>query len=90
MGKIMIGMKMFTLSETNISPENRPGPKRKLVFQPSIFRCYISLGEGIVIVDIIVVIVVLITIILFLVIITIVANIIRIIIARIVMLKSDE
>ena len=65
MGKIMIGMKMITLSETNISPENRPGPKRKLVFQPSIFRCYVSFGEGIVIVDIIVVIVVLITIILF-------------------------
>ena len=28
-----------TLPETNIAPENRPGPKRKLVFQPSIFRC---------------------------------------------------
>ena len=28
-----------TLPETNIAPENRPGPKRKLIFQPSIFRC---------------------------------------------------
>ena len=28
-----------TLPETNISPENRPKPKRKVVFQPSIFRC---------------------------------------------------
>ena len=29
------------------APENRPGPKRKLVFQPSIFRCYVSFREGI-------------------------------------------
>ena len=30
----------FTLPETNSkAPENRPGPKRKRVFQPSIFRC---------------------------------------------------
>ena len=31
---------MDTLCETNIyiAPENRPGPKRKLVFEPSIFR----------------------------------------------------
>ena len=37
-----------TLHETNIfAPENRPGPKRKLVFQPSIFRCYVSFREGI-------------------------------------------
>ena len=28
-----------TLPETNIAPENRPDPKRKLVFQSSIFRC---------------------------------------------------
>ena len=28
-----------TLPKTNIAPENRPGPKRKLVFQPSIFGC---------------------------------------------------
>ena len=30
-----------TLPETNkqFAPENRVGPKRKLVFQPSIFRC---------------------------------------------------
>ena len=30
----------------NIAPENRPGPKRKLIFQPSIFRCYVSFREG--------------------------------------------
>ena len=31
---------MITLPETNISPENRPKPNRKvrIVFQPSIFR----------------------------------------------------
>ena len=28
---------------TDISPENRPVPKKKLVFQPSIFRCYVTL-----------------------------------------------
>ena len=31
----------ITLPKTNIAPENGP-PKRKLVFQPSIFRCYVS------------------------------------------------
>ena len=37
-----------TLPETNskFAPENRPGPKRKLVFQPSIFRGYVSFREG--------------------------------------------
>ena len=30
-----------------VGPENRPDPKKKLVFQPSIFRCYVSLREGI-------------------------------------------
>ena len=34
-----------SLPETNISPENRPGPKRKVVFQPSIFRGHVSFGE---------------------------------------------
>ena len=29
----------YTLLETNMAPENRPGRKRKIVFQPSIFRC---------------------------------------------------
>ena len=33
----------FTLPETNIALEN---PKRKVVFQPSIFRCYVSFREG--------------------------------------------
>ena len=31
------------LPETNIAPENRPS----LIFQPSIFRCYVSFKEGI-------------------------------------------
>ena len=35
-----------TLPETNIAPEDWPGPKRKLVFQPSNFRCYVSFREG--------------------------------------------
>ena len=37
-----------TLPETNIdiALENRPGPNRKVVFQPSIFRCYVSFREG--------------------------------------------
>ena len=28
------------------APENRPGPKRKFIFQPSIFRCYVTFREG--------------------------------------------
>ena len=35
----------FTLHKTNIAPENRVSP-RKLVFQPSIFRWYVSFREG--------------------------------------------
>ena len=36
----------YTLPKTNIfAPENRPGPKRKVVFQPSIFRGYVSFRE---------------------------------------------
>ena len=27
-------------------PENRPGPKRKFIFQPPMFRCYVSFREG--------------------------------------------
>ena len=38
----------LTLPETNseITPENRPKPNRKLIFQPCIFRCYVSFREG--------------------------------------------
>ena len=37
-----------TLPETNIAPENRPKPNRKVVFQPSIFRGeHVSFREGI-------------------------------------------
>ena len=33
---------VHSLKLTAKAPENRPGPKRKLIFQPSIFRCYVS------------------------------------------------
>ena len=32
--------------ETNIAPARLCHPKRKLVFQPSIFRCYVSFREA--------------------------------------------
>ena len=35
-----------TLPKTNIAPGRRPGPKRKLLFQPQCFRCYVSFREG--------------------------------------------
>ena len=39
--------KLFTLPGTNIAPENRPKPNRKVVFQPSIFRGEnVSFREG--------------------------------------------
>ena len=43
------GEEKLTLRETNskFAPENRPGPKRKLIFQSSVFRCYVSFTEGI-------------------------------------------
>ena len=34
-----------TLPETNIAPENRPSQKETIVFQPSIFRGYVSFRE---------------------------------------------
>ena len=34
-----------TLPETNVAPENRPKPNRKVVFQPSICRGYVSFRE---------------------------------------------
>ena len=37
---------LFTPPETNSSPLKIGHPKRKLVFQPSIFRCYVSFREG--------------------------------------------
>ena len=36
----------ITLPETNIAPENRPGPKGNLIFQPLIFRDEVSFREG--------------------------------------------
>ena len=38
-------MWMGTLPETNIALENRPKANRKVVFQPSIFRGYVSFRE---------------------------------------------
>ena len=32
----------YTLPEILVATENRPGPNRKVVFQPSISRCYVS------------------------------------------------
>ena len=40
--------KKHTLPETNSSHLKMGHPKRKLVFQPSIFRCYVSFKEGII------------------------------------------
>ena len=37
----------ITLPETNIATENRPSQKETIVFQPSIFRCYVSSQEGV-------------------------------------------
>ena len=37
---------IHSLKLTAKAPENRPGPNRKVVFQPSIFRCYLSFREG--------------------------------------------
>ena len=45
---LKIGKIIHSLKLTNIAPENRPGPKRKLIFQPSIFRGgNVSFREGI-------------------------------------------
>ena len=38
----------LTLPETNSSPLKIGLPNRKVVFQPSIFRCYVSFSQGIV------------------------------------------
>ena len=38
---------IYTLPETNIAAENRPSQKETIVFQPSIFRGYVSFREGI-------------------------------------------
>ena len=42
----LVTKKTFTLPKTNIAPENRASQKETLVFQPSIFRCYVSFREG--------------------------------------------
>ena len=37
--------RLHSLKLTANAPENRPGPKRKRIFQPSIFRFYVSFRE---------------------------------------------
>ena len=37
--------KLPSLKRTANAPVDRPGPKRKIIFQPSIFRCYVSFRE---------------------------------------------
>ena len=39
LGSFVIANMLHSLKLTAKAPENRPGPKRKFVFQPSIFRC---------------------------------------------------
>ena len=34
----------FTIPKTNIATENRPGPKRKCIFQASTFRCKLAVS----------------------------------------------
>ena len=41
------GILVFTLPKTNsLAPEKLPSQKETIVFQPSIFRCYVSFREG--------------------------------------------
>ena len=51
--ELIVGLYMWaplkglpSLKLTAKAPENRPGPKRKFLFQPSIFRGYVKLREG--------------------------------------------
>ena len=37
-----LSFRRCTLPETNIAPETRPSQKERIVFQPSMFRCYVS------------------------------------------------
>ena len=46
LGLVVRNHPLFTLPETNSSPLKIGHPKRKLVFQTSIFRCYVSFREG--------------------------------------------
>ena len=46
--EIFVILLEFTLPETKITLENRPSPKKKLAFQPSIFRGYVSFRKCIV------------------------------------------
>ena len=44
--KLLENMSMSTLHETNSSHLEIGHAKRKLVFQPSIFKCYVSFRDG--------------------------------------------
>ncbi len=35
-----------TLPKANIAPEHRPSQRERIIFQPSIFRGYVSVREG--------------------------------------------
>ena len=39
-------IQIHSLKLTANAPENRPSEKETIVFQPSIFRCYVSFREG--------------------------------------------
>ncbi len=41
-----VALELPSLKLTANAPENRPKPNRKVVFQPSIFRGYVSFREG--------------------------------------------
>ena len=43
---MVIGLDSFTLPKFNIDPENRPSQKERIVFQPFLFRGYVSFSEG--------------------------------------------
>ena len=43
---MIVGGRLPSLKLTAKASENRPGPKRKLVFQPSIFQVNVSFREA--------------------------------------------
>ena len=45
-GLFFLKKRIHSLRLTAFAPENRPSQKETIVFQPSIFRCYVSFREG--------------------------------------------
>ncbi len=43
---LLLFISVHSLKLTANASENRPGSKRKVMFQPSIFQCYDSFREG--------------------------------------------